>query len=444
MAAHRDVIESLALNDAGDLLASGGFREIKLWRRPSDVQLAVAQLPGPANSLAVSPDRTLIACGHEGELAITIWNAKAGEPILKLNGHTQEVTGLVFTADGKQLISSSLDGSIRSWDVASGVEMGRFDTPSPVSAVAVAVGGKSSDGQATSPILVTAGEDKLLRTWRLPTAPTALPKAPIDAPGEVLDDSIAAELSRDARLLALIAGDELQILQRDEQGAPWKSAATKVIDDGRPTCQALLDPPLEKEEAERRPPFLLTANGEGMLSLWSLPSCERLGRWRIASQSIRSLAVSREGAVIAAGEEGGGLTLWTLDSSADRLSSETDAAAARTRSIHHGDRVPRRRPPAVGGGRRRRTAGLRLAGRPTGVLIRSSSADFAIGDITRPAASGHRWRGCQGSVMAEQWRRIQQGNLGESHSGGCERVLFERREASLRGLSGPRRPCARL
>src|SRR6266702_2685944 len=36
--AHRDLVHSLAFSPEGDLLASGGYREVKLWRRPKDVQ----------------------------------------------------------------------------------------------------------------------------------------------------------------------------------------------------------------------------------------------------------------------------------------------------------------------------------------------------------------------------------------------------------------------
>src|SRR5438477_4998581 len=36
--AHRDLVHSLAFSPDGNLLASGGYREVKLWRRPKDVQ----------------------------------------------------------------------------------------------------------------------------------------------------------------------------------------------------------------------------------------------------------------------------------------------------------------------------------------------------------------------------------------------------------------------
>ena len=37
--AHLDLVQSLAFQPSGDLLASGGFREVKLWQRPHNVRL---------------------------------------------------------------------------------------------------------------------------------------------------------------------------------------------------------------------------------------------------------------------------------------------------------------------------------------------------------------------------------------------------------------------
>ena len=61
--AHLDVVQSLAFNSSGDLLASGGFRTLKLWRYPRDVQLA--NIPAATRCVAVHPDGTLLAMAGE-------------------------------------------------------------------------------------------------------------------------------------------------------------------------------------------------------------------------------------------------------------------------------------------------------------------------------------------------------------------------------------------
>ena len=49
--AHLDLIQSLTFNPAGDVLASGGYRNVKLWRRPANVKrLELKGLESPADA----------------------------------------------------------------------------------------------------------------------------------------------------------------------------------------------------------------------------------------------------------------------------------------------------------------------------------------------------------------------------------------------------------
>jgi len=49
--------------------------------------------------------------------SIHIWNIQSREEIMRLYGHESSITDLHFTDDGKILISSSLDGTIRLWGI---------------------------------------------------------------------------------------------------------------------------------------------------------------------------------------------------------------------------------------------------------------------------------------------------------------------------------------
>jgi hypothetical protein len=74
--AHRDVIGALAFDPSGDTLASGGFREVKLWRRPRDVKAWQGSAGGPTPVMAGSPDGRLVATAAGA--VVKTWDAATG------------------------------------------------------------------------------------------------------------------------------------------------------------------------------------------------------------------------------------------------------------------------------------------------------------------------------------------------------------------------------
>jgi len=48
---------------------------------------------------------------------VQLWRVADGTLLRTLKGHTDEVTGVAFTPDGRLLVSGSKDGTIRLWGV---------------------------------------------------------------------------------------------------------------------------------------------------------------------------------------------------------------------------------------------------------------------------------------------------------------------------------------
>ena len=69
--AHLDLVQSVAFSPDGETLASGAFREVKLWRRVRNARKAeFSGLEGAATSLAVSRDGKWVAVGLDnGKIA---------------------------------------------------------------------------------------------------------------------------------------------------------------------------------------------------------------------------------------------------------------------------------------------------------------------------------------------------------------------------------------
>lgn len=95
---------------------------------PVQPPLTIAQAVAGATPLAFSADAALLAAAsHTG--VITVWRTDTGDQVATLIGHSGAVQSLTFLADGRFLVSLSLDQTARLWDVAAGREMSRLRMP---------------------------------------------------------------------------------------------------------------------------------------------------------------------------------------------------------------------------------------------------------------------------------------------------------------------------
>jgi len=71
------------------------------------------------------PDgKTLFAATDDEEIAVRAFDAATGAPLgPTFRGHTGRITAMAVTNDGRRLLTASMDGTARLWDVASGLEL---------------------------------------------------------------------------------------------------------------------------------------------------------------------------------------------------------------------------------------------------------------------------------------------------------------------------------
>ena len=118
--------------DATQLLALSSPCTIKFWDVLTGASLGIAEAGLPISldnsdlylpSLVFSPDGTQF-CTSSGD-SLHIWNARTGDIIHgPLKGHTRDITYVIFSRDGKQLFSGSIDGTVWMWDTHSGTPVG--------------------------------------------------------------------------------------------------------------------------------------------------------------------------------------------------------------------------------------------------------------------------------------------------------------------------------
>jgi WD40 repeat protein len=195
--AHLDMVQSLAFHPSGELLASGGYKEVKLWRRPTNVRSLNVATDSPVAAMAASPDGRLLVTGG-ADHAIWLWDLETGNARNVLRGHSGAVTALQFTADGLKLVSGSADKSLRVWNLADGALAGQFESPQPIAALALLSGGKQ---------IATGGGDNLIRVWDLPSQADSAAE-PVEITGH----------SQPVTSLAALPDDGVQIVSGSQDG----------------------------------------------------------------------------------------------------------------------------------------------------------------------------------------------------------------------------------
>jgi WD40 repeat protein len=110
-----------AFSRDGKLLVSFDATEddegiVKFWKLPDREPSVKIPFERRVFMGALSPDSKLLAtCGRD--LPITLWNTSSGEQVAASKGLEGDCFSLLFSNDGKKLVSGGGDGVIRVWEV---------------------------------------------------------------------------------------------------------------------------------------------------------------------------------------------------------------------------------------------------------------------------------------------------------------------------------------
>ncbi|QFS43313.1 serine/threonine protein kinase [Nostoc sphaeroides CCNUC1] len=235
-------------------------------------------------SIAVSPDGKTLASGSQDK-TIKLWNLATGKLIRTLTGHSNLVNSVAFSRDGKTLASGSTDGSIKLWNLATGEQIRTLRGHSD-SVISIAI---SPDGKT----LASGNFDASVKLWNL-------------ANGEQIRtltghsfwvNSVA--ISPDGKTLASGSVDKTIKL--------WNLATGELI-------RTLTEHYIFVNSVAISPDGKTLASGshDKTIKLWNLATGEQIRTLAGHSDSVFSVAISPDGKTLASGSQDKTIKLWNL------------------------------------------------------------------------------------------------------------------------------------
>jgi WD40 repeat protein len=167
-------IGGLAFSPDGDYLASQLVNNghICLWdvfdrallrvlreKMPRRMMFAMLEAEYVTASVAYSPDGLTIASGSSLDSTVRIWDISSGVLVGMFEGHRAAIASVAYSPDGQTIASASLDGYIRLWSVADGRMLYTLEGHTDVvTGVAFHPNGE---------LLASSSLDQTVRLWKL-------------------------------------------------------------------------------------------------------------------------------------------------------------------------------------------------------------------------------------------------------------------------------------
>ncbi|KIV88658.1 hypothetical protein PV10_08322 [Exophiala mesophila] len=131
----------------------------RFWEALSGICSRTIQHPeSQVNRLCITPDKKYLAAA--GRHMVRLYDIKSSNPnpIQQFEGHTNNVTGVAFHCEGKWMVTSSEDMTVRVWDTRSGLVQRNYQHTHPVNDVVI----HPNQGE-----LVSADRGGNIRIWDL-------------------------------------------------------------------------------------------------------------------------------------------------------------------------------------------------------------------------------------------------------------------------------------
>jgi len=140
-------IDNVAFSpDRRHVMSSAGF-EVKVWDVDTSKEARSFKSGSP---VAFSSDGKYVFSANErtymkpgvDDYTLRLRDLSTGQELKTFPGHTARVSAVAMSPDGRYALSGGWDSSLRLWDISSGKEVWKFESPDSISAVAFSPDGR--------------------------------------------------------------------------------------------------------------------------------------------------------------------------------------------------------------------------------------------------------------------------------------------------------------
>ncbi|HEY9696358.1 MAG TPA: protein kinase [Trichocoleus sp.] len=276
--------------------------------------------------VAISPINQTLASSSLDD-TIRTWNLNSGEPLLTLTGHHRGVNAIAISPDGKAIVSGSDDYTIKIWNFHNGALLGTLTGHSrDVNAIAISPDGK---------LFASGGEDRTIRIWSLNTG--ALMKTLPGVAGMIRAIAISPDgkilasggLDNKTKLWNLATGEQLHTLvghinpinaiafcpdgqtlvtgSKDKTIRLWNIQTGELI---RTLTGHMRDVNAIAVTPNNR--LIISGSSDTSIKLWDLATGRAVTTWTDHADTVNSIALSSDGKTLISGSSDKTVRVWQL------------------------------------------------------------------------------------------------------------------------------------
>ncbi|MGE0007683.1 MAG: caspase family protein [Parvibaculaceae bacterium] len=281
-------VASLALSPDGKRALSSHGADVRLWDTITGKLLKTLENParfGIVLSVAFSPDGTHAVVGEWDD--ITLWDIESGSLIHTFKGHSAEVRSLMFSADGKKVLSAGGDHTAKVWDVQNRSIIAEFSGRDTFSISSAAL---SHDGTLVLAL------DNPATLWNV-------------ASKELLHTFDEAAATLDSRTVAFSpSDDQLLVPSWNETLRLFDTKSGRLIREFG-THQDQISSVAFSPDGSR----LLSASADRTIKVWDVKTGRLIYTLEGQSGTISSVVFSPDGTRVFSGSDDGTIAIWDID-----------------------------------------------------------------------------------------------------------------------------------